>query len=82
MDGSGTGTGGSQYDGGSQSYPGVPFSTNDFHKPICTISDYGNPTEVRNCYLVGLNDLDGAASYVQEQIAGLTQNLDTSYGLH
>jgi len=74
MDGSGSGTGGSQYDGGSQSYPGVPFSTNDFHKPICTISNYGDPTEVRNCYLVGLNDLDGAASYVQEQIAGYLED--------
>ena len=46
MDGAGTGTAGSQYDGGSQSYPGVPFSTNDFHKPICTIQNYNDPTEV------------------------------------
>ena len=85
MDGSGTGTAGSSYDGGAQTYPGVPFSTNDFHKPICTIQNYGDPNEVtchlspdtcdqvRNCYLVGLNDLNGAADYVQEMIAGYLQ---------
>ena len=41
-----------------QSYPAVPYGTNDFHKPKCEIYDYNNPEEVRNCYLVGLNDLD------------------------
>ena len=51
----------------------MPFSTADFHKPICQIENYGDPTEVRNCYLVGLNDLAGGASYVQEKIAGYLQ---------
>ena len=73
MDHAGTGTSGSSYDGGAQSYPGVPFSSSDFHQPICEIQNYGNPTEVRNCYLVSLNDLNGAASYVQEKIAGYLQ---------
>ena len=74
MDGKGTGTGGSSFDGGSQSYPGVPFSNLDFNQPICQIQNYGDPTEVRNCYLVGLNDLAGAKSYVQDMIAGYLQD--------
>ena len=39
MDGKGTGTGGSSFDGGSQSYPGVPFSNLDFNQPICQIQN-------------------------------------------
>merc|ERR1712123_91200 len=74
LDGVGTGTAGSSYNGGSQDYPGVPFSNTDFHQPICYIENYGDPTEVRNCYLVGLNDLAGGASYVQEKIAGYLQD--------
>ena len=65
MDGQGSGTAGSSYNGGAQDYPGVPFSSQDFNQPICQIQNYGDPTEVRNCYLVGLNDLAGAKSYVQ-----------------
>ena len=70
----GTGTGGSSFDGDAQSYPGVPFSSLDFHQPICDIQNYGDPTEVRNCYLVGLNDLAGAKDYVQDMIAGYLQD--------
>jgi len=74
LDSEGTGTGGSSFSGGGQSYSGVPYSSLDFNQPICDIQDYGNPTEVRNCYLVGLNDLAGAKSYVQEKIAGYLQD--------
>jgi len=70
--GNGVGTGGSSYSG--QSYPGVPFSSQDFHHPICDIENYGDPTEVRNCYLVGLNDLDGSKNYVREKIAAYFQD--------
>ena len=45
LDGQGTGTGGSQFSGPDQSYPGVPFSSQDFHQPICYINNYGDPTE-------------------------------------
>ena len=36
---SGTGTGGSGFNGGSLDYPGVPFGFNDFHQPYCEIRD-------------------------------------------
>jgi len=67
--GSGQGTGGSGFDGQSQRYDGVPFSSLDFHQPYCDIQDYGNPEEVRNCYLVSLNDLDGGKQYVREKVS-------------
>ena len=69
------GTGGSDFNGGSQDYPGVPFSSSDFHQPYCEIQNYGNPTEVRNCYLVSLNDLDGGKDYVRDKIADYIKDL-------
>ena len=72
---SGTGTGGSGFNGGTQDYPGVPFSGLDFHQPYCEISNYQNPTEVRNCYLVGLNDLDGGKDYVRGKVADFINDL-------
>ncbi len=44
--GSGTGTGGSSYDGPGENYPGVPFSSLDFHQPYCEISNYNDPNDV------------------------------------
>merc|ERR1719481_1216394 len=72
---SGQGTGGSGFNGGSQDYPGVPFSSLDFHQPYCDIQNYGNADEVRNCYLVGLNDLDGGKDYVRQKIADYFNDL-------
>ena len=72
---SGTGTGGSSFNGGNQDYSGVPFSGLDFHQPYCEISNYQNPTEVRNCYLVSLNDLDGGKDYVRGKIADYIKDL-------
>ena len=37
---SGTGTGGSGFNGGAEDYPGVPFSSWDFHLPYCEINNY------------------------------------------
>jgi len=45
---SGHGTGGSSYDGPSENYPGVPFSSLDFHQPYCEISNYNDPNNVRS----------------------------------
>jgi len=72
---SGQGTAGSGFDGNSQSYPGVPFGPNDFHQPYCDIQNYGNSDEVRNCYLVSLNDLNGGSQYVREKQAAYLNDL-------
>lgn len=52
-----TGTGGSTADPGSKYYPAVPYGSNDFHS-TCTINNYNDAGNVRNCELSGLKDLD------------------------
>lgn len=52
-----TGTGGSSADTGSKYYPAVPYGSNDFHS-TCTINNYNDADNVRNCELSGLKDLD------------------------
>jgi alpha-amylase len=60
---------------GNLDYPGVPFGSGDFHQPYCEINNYQNPDEVRNCYLVTLNDLDGGKDYVRGKIADYLNDL-------
>ena len=67
--------GGSGYNGGNLDYPGVPFGGGDFHQPYCEINNYQNVDEVRNCYLVTLNDLDGGKDYVRGKIADYFNDL-------
>lgn len=74
-DGAGVGTGGSSYNGYNQDFPGVPFSSWDFHQPYCRINNYQDPTEIRNCYLGSLNDLDGGKDYVRGKIADYINDL-------
>lgn len=47
------GTGGTTADVDKLDYPGIPYTSDDFHHPICPINNYDNPFEVRNCELVG-----------------------------
>src|SRR5207249_3027648 len=78
---SGTGTGGSSYDSGSQSYSGVPYGSNDFNTcdkcgtSSCNIEDYQNADQVRNCRLVGMNDLDQSTDYVREKMRDYLNHL-------
>nr|AEI58894.1 amylase [Pteria penguin] len=79
--GSGTGTGGSHWDGGSLSYPGVPFSSWDFnsfsecHSGDGNIHNYNDPNEVRNCRLVSLVDLRMSKDYVRDKVAGYLNHM-------
>ncbi|XP_065557068.1 alpha-amylase 1-like [Artemia franciscana] len=70
----GTGHGGSTYDGDAHDFPGVPFSREHFTpRDMCpsgdgNVNNYGDPNNVRNCYLVGLTDLYGSLPYVRQKI--------------
>ena len=72
---------GSSYDGDAHSFPGVPFTIDHFTpKSMCpsfdgNVNNYGDPNNVRNCYLVGLTDLYGALEYVRDKVAGYLNNL-------
>ncbi|XP_029680697.1 alpha-amylase A-like [Formica exsecta] len=67
------GTGGTSADPKDFSYPGVPYSSQDFHTPPCQIqyNDYfNNATKVRDCELNGLHDLDQSKKHVRSKIIG------------
>jgi alpha-amylase len=70
----GWGTGGSSVNVGSLQYPSVPFGPNDFN-PQCSINNYGDPNQVRNCWLVGLPDLRVGTEYVRQKIADFMNDL-------
>lgn len=84
--GSGVGTGGSQYDSIGLSYNGVPLSPEDFHGsqdcPTSSgeIEDYADLTQLRNCRLLGLNDLNQRREHVRERIVEFLNRL-ISYGV-
>ncbi len=70
--GSGTGTGGTVYS--KYNYPGY-YQNQDFHSCRTNISNYNDRSNVQNCELVGLADLDTASTYVQSTIAAYLNRL-------
>lgn len=68
------GTGGNQANPGSHQFPAVPFSASDFNPP-CSINDYGDVYQVRNCELVGLRDLNQAVPWVRDRIVEFLDGL-------
>lgn len=68
------GVGGSTADVGSRSYPDVPYTSDDFH-PSCTIANYNDAVEVRNCQLSGLPDLNQTKPHVREEISKYMNHL-------
>lgn len=62
------GTGGTISKPESLSYPAVPYTSKNFNHPVCTIQNYNNATEVRNCELSGLHDLNQRQKYVRKKI--------------
>ncbi|KHD77430.1 glycosidase [Actinoplanes utahensis] len=75
--GSGTGTGGTAYS--KYNYPGV-YSDADFHGCRNAIHDYTNRSNVQDCELVNLSDLNTGSDYVRGKIAGYMNDL-TSLGV-
>ncbi|MFD5583450.1 carbohydrate-binding module family 20 domain-containing protein [Streptomyces sp. NPDC127063] len=70
--GSGTGTGGTTYT--KYNYPGF-YQDQDFHSCRTQISNYGDRSNVQNCELVGLADLDTGSDYVRNTIAAYMNHL-------
>ena len=74
--GVGTGTSGTQYDSTAATrYYGTQYQADDFHTPECTISDYGDRSQVQSCKLSGLPDLNTGKSDVQTELRGYLQAL-------
>ncbi|KAG5676206.1 hypothetical protein PVAND_006055 [Polypedilum vanderplanki] len=72
--GDGYGTGGSESRVSQLSFPAVPYGSNDFN-PRCDITNYNDPYQVRNCWLVGLSDLKTGSDYVRQKIADFLNDL-------
>ncbi|KNE82316.1 MULTISPECIES: carbohydrate-binding module family 20 domain-containing protein [Streptomyces] len=70
--GSGTGTGGSSYT--KYDYPGI-YSGSDMDDCRSEINNYGDRSNVQNCELVGLSDLDTGEDYVRGRIAAYLNDL-------
>jgi alpha-amylase len=70
--GSGTGTAGTNYS--KYNYPGY-YQDQDFHTCRTNISNYQDRSNVQNCELVGLADLDTGSDYVRSTIAGYLNHL-------
>ncbi|WUH94991.1 alpha-amylase family glycosyl hydrolase [Streptomyces sp. NBC_00433] len=70
--GSGTGTGGTNYS--KYNYPGY-YQDQDFHTCRTNISNYQDRSNVQNCELVGLADLDTGSDYVRGTVAGYLNHL-------
>lgn len=51
--GSIVGTAGSTANADKLDYPAIPYGPDDFHYP-CTVDNYQDPSNVRNCRLVGM----------------------------
>ena len=68
------GTGGSIANTSARSYPSVPYDASDFHK-VCAIKNYQNATEVRDCELNGLHDLDHSRESVRGPIVDYLNRL-------
>ncbi|XP_074593354.1 alpha-amylase-like [Brevipalpus obovatus] len=71
----GKGFGGTPFYGANKSYPGVPYTYENFNsKKVCPTEsgDIENPkdlVQLRNCMLTDLNDLNNGQEYVQNKIA-------------
>nr|AAW66432.1 Amyrel [Scaptodrosophila finitima] len=74
FEGTAIGTGGSVAEPSSKSFPGVPYTAEDFH-PSCEIYDWNDRFQVQQCELVGLKDLDQSRSWVRTQLVGFLDHL-------
>lgn len=68
------GTSGNGADPSSKSFPAVPYSATDFNTP-CSIYNYSNIHEVRNCELVGLHDLNQGVPWVRDRMVDFLDKL-------
>ncbi|XP_049852580.1 alpha-amylase 1-like [Schistocerca gregaria] len=68
-----SGVGGSKPSG--YNYPDVPYTQSDFHYPPCTVNNYQDATNVRNCELSGLHDLNDGSESVRGKIAAYMNTL-------
>lgn len=70
----GTGTAGSFFDSDAYNFPGVPFTKEHFNE-YCPLNSWNDEHTMKDCYLLGLTDLDQQNNYVRDKIAEFLNNL-------
>ncbi|XP_034233104.1 alpha-amylase B-like [Thrips palmi] len=73
---SAVGTGGATAETHNKDYPAVPYHMSHFH-PTCSLDNYQDPNQVRNCEVVGLKDLDQSQQEVRDRQVELLDRLVT-----
>jgi alpha-amylase len=58
----------------TRDFPTVPYTADDFN-PRCSIDDWNDVYQVRNCELFGLHDLDQSSPVVRDRIVGYLNHL-------
>ncbi|XP_066993781.2 alpha-amylase [Anabrus simplex] len=61
------GYGGSTADTFNEQYYAVPYGPGDFHS-TCTVDNYQDANNIRNCELTGLHDLNQGSDYVRGKV--------------
>nr|AAO14611.1 AMYREL [Drosophila greeni] len=74
FDGVAVGTAGTEAEPSKKSFPGVPYTAQDFH-PSCEITDWNNRFQVQECELVGLKDLNQHSDYVRSKLIEFLDHL-------
>ncbi|KAK9688400.1 Alpha amylase, catalytic domain [Popillia japonica] len=69
-----TGTAGSWADTYNRDYPSVPYTYLDFN-PVCDITDWNDPWQLRQCMLANLNDLNQGNEYVRDRLVDFLNTL-------
>ena len=64
---------GSSYNADTKDYPGVPYTSLDFHAD-CSIN-YFDTFSTHNCWAVGLQDLKTESAWVRDRIADYMNDL-------
>lgn len=70
----GTGTAGSHFNSDNYDFPGVPYTKEHFNS-YCELNSYNSEHIIKDCYLVGLTDLNQSNAYVKDQLVGFLNKL-------
>nr|AYU65441.1 amylase-related protein [Drosophila baimaii] len=74
FDGVAVGTAGTEAEPSKKSFPGVPYTAQDFH-PSCEIYDWNDRFQVQECELVGLKDLNQHSDWVRSKLIEFLDHL-------
>lgn len=70
----GTGSAGSYFNSDEYNFTGVPYTKEHFN-PYCELNSYNDEHLIKDCYLLGLTDLDQKNTYVRDTLTDFLNKL-------